>query len=219
MSNPFAPPFMRDEKFEWDDEKANANIRDHGVSFPQAAFAFADAFAVEWTDEREAYGEERSVLLGMIRGQLLTLCTATVSGLSRRGEPRDMSKTSTIARMRPDGVLVRINPDGTEEAIPVEPLAPMTPGEVEAGAWRGLDARPFTPEELSKARRIPRTKTLRRALGLTQEEFSARYHIPLDTLQNWEQGRSEPDDPARAYLTLIANDPEGVRRALEPRRG
>jgi uncharacterized protein len=73
MSNPFAPPYMRDEKFEWDDEKANANIRDHGVSFPQAAFAFADAFAVEWTDEREAYGEERSVLLGMIRGQLLTV--------------------------------------------------------------------------------------------------------------------------------------------------
>ena len=76
-----------------------------------------------------------------------------------------MSKTTTIARMRRDGVLVRINPDGTEEVMPVEPLARMTPEEVEAAAWRDPDARPFTPEELAKARKIPRAKTLRRALS------------------------------------------------------
>ena len=78
-----------------------------------------------------------------------------------------MSKITTIARMRRDGVLVRIKPDGTEEVMPVEPLATMTPEEVEAAAWRDPDARPFTPEELAKVKRIPRTKTLRRALGLT----------------------------------------------------
>src|SRR5437667_1042802 len=116
--------------------------------------------------------------------------------------------------MRRDGVLVRIKPDGTEEVMPVEPLAPLAPEEVEAAAWRGPDARPFTPEELAKVRRVPRAKTLRRALGLTQEEFAARYRIPLGTLRDWEQGRSEPDPPARAYLTVIARDPEGVRRAL-----
>ena len=33
--------------------------------------AFSDTFAVEWIDEREDYGEERSVLLGMTGGQLL----------------------------------------------------------------------------------------------------------------------------------------------------
>jgi putative transcriptional regulator len=32
---------------------------------------------------------------------------------------------------------------------------------------------------------------------------------------NREQGRTEPDQPARAYLTVIAHDPEGVRRALQ----
>jgi uncharacterized DUF497 family protein len=58
--------------FEWDDEKAASNIRDHdGVTFEQAAAAFGDTFAVEWIDEREDYGEERSVLLGMTGGQLL----------------------------------------------------------------------------------------------------------------------------------------------------
>ncbi len=59
-----------------------------------------------------------------------------------------------------------------------------------------------------------RVRTLRRALALTQEEFAERYHIPLATLRDWEQGRSEPDQPAKAYLTVIARDPEGVERAL-----
>jgi putative transcriptional regulator len=58
-------------------------------------------------------------------------------------------------------------------------------------------------------------KKVERALGLTQKEFAARYHIPIGTLRDWEQGRSEPDQPARAYLDVIARDPDGVRRALE----
>jgi putative transcriptional regulator len=58
---------------------------------------------------------------------------------------------------------------------------------------------------------------IRRALELTQEEFAARYHIPLGTLRDWEQGRAEPDQPTRAYLTLIARDPDHVYRTLNPR--
>ena len=126
-----------------------------------------------------------------------------------------MSKTTTIARMRHDGTLVELLSDGTERPIPVTPMRPMTEAEVEAAVAADPDARPFTPEELAKARRVPRTKTLRRALGLTQEEFAARYHIPIGTLRDWEQGRTEPDQPARAYLTVIARDPEGVLRALQ----
>jgi putative transcriptional regulator len=58
------------------------------------------------------------------------------------------------------------------------------------------------------------------APALTQEEFAARYRIPLGTLRDWEQGRSESDQPARAYLTVIAHDPDGVRHAFErDRRG
>ena len=126
-----------------------------------------------------------------------------------------MSKTSTFARMRRDGSLVRINPDGTEEALPVEPLAPMSAAAIETAAARDRDAPPLTEADFARMRRVPRVKTLRRALGLTQEEFAARYHIPLGTLRDWEQGRSEPDQPARAYLTVIAGDPEGVLRALQ----
>jgi putative transcriptional regulator len=91
----------------------------------------------------------------------------------------------------------------------------MTDAEIEAAAIADPDARPLNEDEWRNVRRIPRVKTMRRALGLTQEEFAARYHVPLGTLRDWEQGRTEPDQPARAYLTVIAHDPEGVRRALE----
>jgi putative transcriptional regulator len=72
----------------------------------------------------------------------------------------------------------------------------------------------IAPEEIAKAPRAPRVKTLRRALGLTQEEFASRYRIPLGTLRDWEQGRTEPDQPARAYINVIASDPDWVSRAL-----
>jgi putative transcriptional regulator len=76
------------------------------------------------------------------------------------------------------------------------------------------DAPPMTPEQLRAARLVPRVKTLRMTLGLTQDEFAARYKIPVGTLRDWEQSRAEPDAPARAYLQVIAGDPEGVMRAL-----
>jgi len=125
-----------------------------------------------------------------------------------------MSETIITARMRADGKVVEVLPDGSERPFPDTPIRPMTDEEIEAAAAADPDAQPMTPEQLRTARRVPRTKTLRRALGLTQEEFAARYHIPLGTLRDWEQGRCEPDQPARAYLTVIAHDPEGVERAL-----
>ena len=125
-----------------------------------------------------------------------------------------MNKTTITAKMRPDGTVVEVLEDGRERPFPDAPMRPMTDAEIKAAALADPDARPMTEAELSKARRVPRVKTMRRALGLTQEEFAARYQVPLGTLRDWEQGRSEPDQPARAYLTVIAHDPEGVRWAL-----
>ena len=129
-----------------------------------------------------------------------------------------MSKTTTIAKMHRKGRLALVKPDGAEEALDTPPLAPMTAAEIEAGA-RDREKPPLTEARQGQLRPVPRVKTLRRALELTQEEFAARYHIPLGTLRDWEQGRSEPDQPARAYLTVIARDPEGVERALHPVSG
>lgn len=130
-----------------------------------------------------------------------------------------MKKKITTVRMRADGTLVRVESDGREEPVSVEPIPPKTEAEIEAGAASDIENPPITPERRLRLRRVPRVKTLRRALGLTQEEFAKRYDIPIGTLRDWEQGRTEPDQPARAYLTVIARDPEGVRRALESRPG
>ena len=129
-----------------------------------------------------------------------------------------MSKTTTIAKIRPDRTVVEILADGREQPFPEPAMRPMTPEEIETAARADPDARPMTPEEMQSARRVPRIKTLRRGLGLTQEEFATRYRIPLGTLRDWEQGRSAPDQPARAYLTVIAHDPEGVRWAFQTQR-
>ena len=59
-----------------------------------------------------------------------------------------------------------------------------------------------------------RVKISRRALGLSQEEFAARFHIPVGTLRDWEQGRKDPDAAARAYLVVIGKNPEAVAKAL-----
>ena len=130
-----------------------------------------------------------------------------------------MRKANTIvAKRQSDGTIVQVLPDGStkpfEDKTDWARLRAMTDEEVTAAAMADPDARPMTPEQLRSARRVPRTKTLRRALALTQEEFALRYHIPIGTLRDWEQGRCEPDQPSRAYLTVIAHDPEGVKRAL-----
>lgn len=90
----------------------------------------------------------------------------------------------------------------------------MTDEEAYANALTDPDNPPLSQEQLRAAPRMTRVKVIRRALQLTQEAFSVRYGIPLGTLRDWEQGRSEPDQPARAYLKVIATDPEGTAKAL-----
>ncbi len=55
---------------------------------------------------------------------------------------------------------------------------------------------------------------IRRAFRLSQEAFAVQFHIPIVTIRDWEQGVSEPDDAAKAYLWVIASEPKMVRDAL-----
>ena len=92
----------------------------------------------------------------------------------------------------------------------------MSDEELHAAAMADPDARPITEEDIGtgRVRVVPRVRTLRRALRLSQQEFARAYRIPVGTLRDWEQGRKEPDAAARAYLHVIASEPETVRRAL-----
>ncbi len=94
----------------------------------------------------------------------------------------------------------------------------MTQKQIEAAANADPDNRPLSAADLARMKRTPQVKIIRRALGVSQEDFAARYHIPIGTLRDWEQGRVAPDQAARAYLTVIARDPEAVRKALNPPR-
>ena len=57
-------------KFEWDDDKAQANWGAHGVSFDLAKTVFNDPFAIERLDDREEYGEQRFLTIGMAEGNV-----------------------------------------------------------------------------------------------------------------------------------------------------
>jgi len=72
----------------------------------------------------------------------------------------------------------------------------MTPEAIEKAARADPDAQPLTESDLKRMTRTPRARMIRRALELTQEEFAARYHIPLGTLRDWEQGRLTGLPPA-----------------------
>jgi DNA-binding transcriptional regulator YiaG len=48
-------------------------------------------------------------------------------------------------------------------------------------------------------------KSVRQQQGLSQSEFATLYGIDEDTLKNWEQGRNEPDGPAKVLLAVIKN--------------
>jgi putative transcriptional regulator len=127
---------------------------------------------------------------------------------------------TTVARRLPDGRLVRVLPDGTTEPFPPDrtdwqTVRAMSDAEVEALAQSDPDNPPMTPQREARLKRVPQVKVMRRAMGLTQEDFATRFRIPLGSLRDWEQGKSEPDQAVRAYLTVIARDPEAVTRALQ----
>lgn len=64
---------------------------------------------------------------------------------------------------------------------------------------------------------VPRrvnVRAIRRGLGLSQLEFSARFGISLHTLRKWEQRGRSPEGPARAYLRVIERNPKAVAEAL-----
>lgn len=62
-------------------------------------------------------------------------------------------------------------------------------------------------------------KEVRGRLDMTQAKFSETFGFSLDAVKHWEGGRRQPEVAARAYLTVIAKEPEAVMRALGKRTG
>ena len=60
---------MRDKRFEWDDRKADTNLRDHKVSFALARLVFDDPNALDEVDDEP--DEERWARIGLAQGLFL----------------------------------------------------------------------------------------------------------------------------------------------------
>ena len=52
-------------QFEWNPDKANSNLKKHGVSFNEASTVFSDPLSVTFPDPDHSYGEERYVIIGL----------------------------------------------------------------------------------------------------------------------------------------------------------
>lgn len=57
-------------------------------------------------------------------------------------------------------------------------------------------------------------KAIRRAAHKTQRQFAETYHLPVGTVRDWEQNRSQPDAPARVLLSLIEREPKTIERII-----
>ncbi len=112
------------------------------------------------------------------------------------------------------GKHVRVTPEMAEQAvreIDWTRIDAMTDEDIERQVAENPDAAPIMAPAETRAARV---RHARHQSGLTQEEFAARFRIPLGTLRDWEQGRREPDAAALAYLRVIEREPAAVARAL-----
>src|ERR1035438_2575953 len=149
---------------DWHDAKADANLQSHGVSFDLAVTVFRDPSP--WIASTIAKITARSVLSSSACRKA-TLCCLWLTPNVRNafalfrpvGQP-NMSKTTTSGKA-------------------LSPPRQMTAAAIERAARADRDAQPLTESDIKRMRRTPQAKIIRRALDLTQEEFAARYRIPL----------------------------------------
>jgi len=59
-------------QFEWDEKKRKANLRKHGFDFVHAPSVFA-GFTLTVLDDREDYGEDRYVTLGLLKNVVVVI--------------------------------------------------------------------------------------------------------------------------------------------------
>ena len=67
--------------------------------------------------------------------------------------------------------------------------------------------RVYTPEAVDVAQ-------LRERLGLTQEQFAARFGFSVATLRHWERGDRRPTGASLVLLNVIHRNPKAAMAAL-----
>jgi len=106
-------------------------------------------------------------------------------------------------RLKADGRLVEILPDGSERALLASDGQPIT-------------ARPRNGAASANGRFLDAAyaRNVRGQTGLTQTAFAERIGVPVETVRNWEQGKRSPRGPARALLKVIDQAPDAAFAVL-----
>jgi putative transcriptional regulator len=106
-------------------------------------------------------------------------------------------------RLKADGRIVEILPDGREQALSTRLeaiLAQAAPRDPATGSQ--------TARAGSGAADAAYARGVRARTKLTQAEFAARIGVPVETVRNWEQGKRTPRGPARALLKVLDRAPD-----------
>jgi len=106
-------------------------------------------------------------------------------------------------RLKADGRLVEILPDGSEGALLASDGRPLTPS--------GRNGSHVVNSRFIEA---AYARNVRGQTGLTQTAFAARIGVPVETVRNWEQGKRSPRGPARALLKVIDQAPDAAFAVL-----
>ena len=83
---------------------------------------------------------------------------------------------------------------------------------------RDPEDRSVSAEGIAKALEGRRIRRLRNRLGLSQSEFADRYGIPVANIRQYEIGRVMPPSAVRAYLAVIAEEPQITAEAYRNSR-
>jgi len=90
--------------------------------------------------------------------------------------------------------------------------------------FKELDANLKQAAKVAKGTKAPKSiyvvltpaeiKAIRASVGMSQSVFASTFHLSLDTLKGWEQGKRKPDAAAANFLRMVKEDPEFVQRTL-----
>ena len=84
--------------FEWDEEKATANLAKHGVSFEEARTIFDDPLYVDFYDPNHSSEEHRYIIIGLSRHGRLLLVSYTERGeVTRLISAREVTRSEREA--------------------------------------------------------------------------------------------------------------------------
>ena len=127
----------------------------------------------------------------------MTIVRRTLSQIRKRGGGRvdwERVRKTTDADIRR---MIEADPDTARD------MATNRDQVSDSRDWRKI----ITPK-------VPDVRGIRCKLGLSQAEFARRFGFSVRTVQEWEQGRSIPDQPARVLLRVIQRSPRTVQRAV-----